>query len=150
MQTPDNVTKRMRLLATHRRHLHSDFSNLRLMDEICPIVYFLHGKNRSALQNSQFAKLILPAGFCRAPINFALESSKINQWRDTAQSHNRTAANLIKLPELARDKTERMRKPKDRCRGKEWRSITTELVSCFNYALLSIGDIEITNRKPIL
>ena len=24
------------------------------MDEVCPIVYFLRGKNRSALQNNQF------------------------------------------------------------------------------------------------
>jgi hypothetical protein len=66
-QTPDKVRNRMRLLATQREHLHSDFSNVRLMDEICPIVYFLHGKDRSALQNSRFAKLALPAGFRLAP-----------------------------------------------------------------------------------
>lgn len=96
MQTPAKVRNRMRLLATQRGHLHSDFSNLRLMDEICPIVYFLRGKNLSALQKSQFAKLTIRNWLPSALIKPCPPPAKINQWGAATQSHNRTIENLIK------------------------------------------------------
>src|SRR5260370_35770224 len=95
MQPPAKVRNRMRLLATQRGHLHSDFSNLRLMDEICPIVYFLRGKNLSALQKSQFAKLPIRDWLPSALINPCPPPAKINPWGPATQSPNRPIENLI-------------------------------------------------------
>src|SRR5271157_660706 len=97
MQTPDNVTKRMRLLATQRGHLHSDFSNLRLMDEICPIAYFLHGQESSGAPKQSACETHCPQP---APVghqlNLAHHLPKLTNGKIARQKYNRIIENLIK------------------------------------------------------
>jgi hypothetical protein len=61
MQIPNTVRNRTRLLAAQRGHLQTDFSKIRLMDELCPIANLvLDGKNFSAHENSRVAELTNP------------------------------------------------------------------------------------------